>query len=82
MSGFDRARDTARYYATVVQQRIVKSEYWCNYVVTVDARGVYQVFKETSWLPQSESLLPWREPTGRPVAYVTPDGLLVMLEGE
>lgn len=57
-------------------KRIVKPEAWEAYLVLDKGdSGVYAVYQESAWTPQSESLIPYSPPPpGTIVARVEPDG--------
>lgn len=80
----DEAIETARG-ALEIDKQVVAPEYRCGYVITEqisrfsDGSGAFRVFSESAWTPQSESMLPWQEPTGTPVHRVNLDGTAVAL---
>lgn len=75
-STYERALEAAKQ-AAEMQKRIVREEFWEDYVVLNKGdQGVYSAYKASAWTPHGgDSVLPFEPPPpGTIVARVSPDG--------
>ena len=79
LANFAHAVQTARA-GIPVQQQVVKAEFWSEYTIGVTPSGDFRVYQASAWeRPTVTPMLPWRAPTGTPVATVRLDGTVHML---